>query len=103
MTIKEQVMREAGLLLKNIFDQIISQICPGLTLKLLEDKTNELLKYYNAKSGLRLQGFPTSLAVSLNEEVIQGIPNDRVISEGDLISLDMTLYYKGFFIDKAVN
>lgn len=96
-------MREAGLILRDIFDQIISQIRPGLTLKLLDDRADKLLKHYNAESGLRLQGFPTNIAISLNEEVIQGIPNDRVISEGDLISLDMTLYYKGFFVDKAIS
>jgi len=103
MTTKEEVMREAGYILNTIFSVVISHIKPGLELKTIDTIVNDLLRDNKAKSGLKLQGFPANIAISLNEEVIQGIPDNRVISEGDLISLDMTLYYKGFFVDKAVS
>lgn len=103
MTIKDKAMREAGIIINNIFNELAISIKPGTELKAIDNIAKKLLKDNKAKSGLKLQGFPANVSISINEEVIQGIPDSRVISEGDLMSLDMTLYYKGLFVDKAMS
>jgi methionyl aminopeptidase len=103
MTIKEETMREAGAKLRSIFSSIIPTLIPGTRLSNVDDDVAGLLKYWRARSALRMLGFPGNIAISINTEVIQGVPDDRLLAAGDLVSLDMTLYYKGFFVDKAVS
>jgi methionyl aminopeptidase len=103
MTIKEEIMREAGLILRQIFLIIVPQLVEGKVLSEIDSEVSDLLKQFKARSALKMLGFPANLAISLNKQVIQGIPDSRKLMAGDLVSVDMTLYYKGFFVDKAIS
>ena len=102
-TMKEQIMREAGAKLKEIFELILPDLRPGVVLHDVDERVASLLKSMEARSALKMLGFPGNISISINEQVVQGIPDNRIISQGDLISLDMTLFYKGFFVDKALS
>jgi methionyl aminopeptidase len=101
MMIKEEIMREAGAKLHLIFSHILPTLIAGTRLSSVDDDVGGLLKYFGARSALKMVGFPGNIAISINNEVIQGVPDSRHIHAGDLVTLDMTLYYKGFFVDKA--
>jgi methionyl aminopeptidase len=103
MEIKEQIMREAGRKLALIFSHVLPGLTEGLTLRSVDDQVGSLLKSYGARSALKMVGFPGNIAISIDKEVIQGKPDNRKLQPGDLVSLDMTLYYSGFFVDKAVS
>lgn len=101
MTTKSSIMIEAGCVLRDAFSLIQKEIQPGLVLSDLDTTVADYLKQHGARSVWRMQGFPGHISVSLNKELLQGIPNDRVLSSGDLLSVDLNILYKGFFTDKA--
>lgn len=101
---KDQIMREAGRKLRGMFDYILPDLQPGIFVSELEAKAEDYLKTHEAKSALKMLGFPSSISIARNKEVIQGFPEqDARLEAGDLVSLDSTLYYKGFFVDKAIS
>lgn len=96
-------MREAGGIIRQIFSLIMPKVSVGLELSKIDEETERLLKNFGARSALKMLGFPANISISLNEQVIQGLPEGRIFSSGDLVSLDLTVYYKGYFVDKAVS
>jgi len=94
-------MREAGSILREIFSFSKKMVYDGYSFSEIDSEIGKALKLYGAKSGLLLQGFPGNMSYSIDYEVIQGLPDNRKAQIGDLVSLDMTLYYGGFFVDKA--
>ncbi len=92
-------MKEAGSIINDAFSFLISAIKEGK----LQDSLLDVQKYLasrGAVSGMKMQGFPHLFSLSINEEVIQGSPC-REAQEGDIVSIDMTIFYKGLFVDKA--
>jgi methionyl aminopeptidase len=96
------IMKEAGYILKEIFGFVTPMIVEGVRLQDIDYEVSLALESYGAKSGMKMLGFPNNLAISIDYEVIQGIPDSRVLKEGDIVSVDMTLFYEGVFVDKAV-
>ncbi|MFA6281894.1 MAG: type I methionyl aminopeptidase, partial [Candidatus Omnitrophota bacterium] len=79
-------------------------IKPGITTKQLEESFDNYLKSYPEMSGAfrGFMGYPASLCISINEEVIHGIPKiSVVIKDGDVVSIDLGIKYKGLFVDTA--
>jgi methionine aminopeptidase, type I len=98
-----EFMREAGRLLEIVHDELAQLIRPGIsTLEI--DKTGEkIIKSFGCiPNFLNYNGFPASICVSVNEEVVHGIPNKkRILQDGDIVSLDAGLIYKGYHSDAA--
>ncbi len=104
-------MRKLGKVNSLIMNKLIKFARPGLTSQDLEDKANSLMSDYKVKPAfLGYRGYPASLCVSVNEELIHGIPSkEKVFSPGDLVSIDFGLtdnkFYsdmtKSFFLGKA--
>lgn len=96
-------MRESGRILAELHEALEKFICPGLTTLDIDKKCRELIKSYGCiPSFLDYNGFPASLCVSINDEVVHGIPDDEhVLKEGDIVSLDAGVIYKGFHSDAA--
>lgn len=97
------LMREAGKILSDVHLQLREAIQPGITtydINLLADK---LIRGYNCiPSFLDYQGFPASACVSVNDEVVHGIPKKKkVLIEGDIVSIDAGVIYKGYHSDAA--
>ncbi len=98
-----ELMREAGRLLALVHDELEKAIRPGMTTLEIDRLGEELIRSYGCiPSFLNYEGYPASICVSVNDEVVHGIPSkDRIIYEGDIVSLDAGLIYKGYHSDAA--
>ena len=96
-------MRESGRLLAQVHDELAKMIRPGISTKQIDRVCEEMIRSYGCTPNfLHYQGYPASVCVSVNEEVVHGIPSDsRIIQEGDIVSLDMGLIYHGYHSDAA--
>ena len=98
-----ELMREAGRILAKVHNELGKIIKPGITTLEIDRVGEELIRSYGCEpSFLNYNGYPASICVSVNEEVVHGIPSPkRVIKEGDIVSLDAGVIYKGYHSDAA--
>ena len=98
-----QKMRDAGRITALARQLAGEHVREGVTTKFIDRKVKELIVSHGAKpSFLGLYGFPASACISVNEEVIHGIPSDeRVLKYGDIVSVDVGAFYKGYHGDCA--
>ncbi len=98
-----QLMTEAGRILAIVHDEMEKALRPGMTTKDIDRLGEEVIRSYGCTpSFLNYNGYPASICVSVNDEVVHGIPTDkRVIREGDIVSLDAGVIYKGYHSDAA--
>ena len=97
-------MREAGRIVAIVLQKMSEAIKPGIKTWQLNDLAEkELGRWSGARASFKgYKGFPASICASVNEEVVHGIPGSRVLKEGDIISLDFGVIYKGFQGDAAL-
>lgn len=96
-------MRRAGRIVAMILKTMVEQIRPGMETKELDTIAARELEKRGAKSSFKgYRGFPANLCVSINEEIVHGIPGKRVLHEGDVVSLDFGAIFDGFQGDAAV-
>ncbi|HQQ05996.1 MAG TPA: type I methionyl aminopeptidase [Candidatus Omnitrophota bacterium] len=97
------VMRSAGKILADILRAVQQAIKAGVTTGELDRCAARLMESAKVESAfLGYRGYPGTVCVSINDEVVHGIPGSRLIREGDIVSLDMGIRYKGFYSDAAV-
>lgn len=97
------IMRKAGRIVAAILDILKKRIEPGIITEELDRITVEEMKRYDVTSSFKgYRGFPANLCVSVNEQLVHGIPGDRVLKEGDIVSLDFGAVYDGFHGDAAL-
>lgn len=96
-------MREAGRLLEQVHDELAKVIRPGISTWEIDQKGEELIRSLGCTPNfLHYNGYPASICVSVNDEVVHGIPSKkRILQEGDIVSLDAGLIYKGYHSDAA--
>lgn len=99
----EQVtMREGGSKLGAVLEAARQALQPGITTADLDEVVQkEILRLGGKPAFLNYEGFPGSACISVNDEVIHGIPGDRVIEEGDLVTVDAGLWWNGLCVDAA--
>lgn len=97
------LMREAGKILFEVHEKLAEIIKPGITTLEIDNTGRKLIESYGCiPSFLNYNGYPASICVSVNDEVVHGIPNKkRVLKEGDIVSLDAGVIYKGYHSDAA--
>ena len=98
-----ELMREAGRLLEIVHDEMAKIIRPGISTMDINERGDKVIRELGCKPNfLNYGGFPASICVSVNEEVVHGIPRrDHFLKEGDIVSLDAGLIYKGYHSDAA--
>jgi len=103
-------LREGGRILARILRAVADRAVPGVTTESLDYFARESIEASGARPaflGYRPSGsrkpFPASLCVSVNDEVVHGIPGDYVLKEGDVVSLDLGIEYRKVFLDHAVS
>ena len=98
-----ELMREAGRLLAIVHEELGKALKPGMTTKEIDRLGEELIRSLGGiPNFLNYNGYPASVCVSVNDEVVHGIPSKkRRIKEGDIVSLDTGLIYKGYHSDAA--
>lgn len=97
-------MREGGAILSAVLRILAQSVKPGMTTLDLADIADSELKRLGGKPAfLGYHGFPSSLCVSVNDEVVHGIPSaKRTINDGDLVSMDFGVLHKGLITDAAI-
>ena len=96
-------MRQAGRIVAAILEILSKQIKAGTETGELDNTVAREVKRRGAKSSFQgYRGFPANLCVSVNDEIVHGIPGKRVLREGDIVSLDFGAIFKGFQADAAV-
>jgi methionyl aminopeptidase len=97
------IMRKSGRIVAAVLERLKKEVKPGVKTKQLDAVAVDELKKRGAKASFKgYRGYPASLCVSINDEVVHGIPGERVIEEGDIVSLDFGAYVDGFHSDAAV-
>ena len=98
-----ELMREAGRLLAEVHDELAAFVKPGISTKDIDKLGEKLIRDRGCiPNFLNYNGYPASICVSVNDEVVHGIPNKhRVLQDGDIVSLDAGLIYKGYHSDAA--
>jgi len=97
-----RTMHEAGLVLSRALDAAVAAAVPGVTTRDLDAVFGGVLKEAGATSNfLGYHGFPATICTSVNEEVVHGIPGDRVLNDGDIISIDGGAIVDGWHSDSA--
>lgn len=97
-----ELIRESSLLVSKTLAEVAKIIKPGVTTLSLDKMAYEFIKDHGAiPAFLNYGGFPNSLCISPNEQVVHGFPNDHVIKEGDLISVDCGVIKNNYFGDSA--
>ena len=96
-------MREAGHILAAVHEELRKFIGPGISTLEIDQKCEEIIRDYGCiPSFLNYEGYPASVCVSINEEVVHGIPRpDRFLMDGDIVSLDTGVIYQGYQSDAA--
>ncbi len=95
-------MRASGKLAAQILASVARSVRPGVTTRELDELADRLIMASGAKSAFYgYRGYPGHICVSVNEEVVHGIPGPRVVQLGDVVSLDIGVEYHGFVGDNA--
>ena len=96
-------MRQAGRIVATVLEVLKLQVRPGMKTKELDVIAEEELKRLGAKPSFKgYRGFPGNLCVSVNDEIVHGTPGERVLHQGDIVSLDLGAIFMGFQADAAV-
>lgn len=98
-----QLMRESGKILASVLRELEDEICEGISTLDIDKKCYELIKKYGCTpSFLNYNGYPASICVSVNDQVVHGIPNKKkILKNGDIVSLDCGVIYQGYHSDAA--
>ncbi|SDK83759.1 methionyl aminopeptidase [Maridesulfovibrio ferrireducens] len=97
------LMREANRLVSTILDMLSEAVRPGISTMALEEIADKACENFGVVPAFKgYHGFPFALCCSVNEEIVHGFPsNERILNEGDIVSIDMGVVYKGFYGDSA--
>lgn len=97
------MMREAGRIVAEVMQVVLAAVKPG---EVVKDLDRIVRREYKARgvapTFLGYHGYPATVCVSVNDEIVHGIPGDRVIREGDVVSVDMGVTHRGFVGDHAI-
>lgn len=98
-----KIMQQAGSIAGEVLQRLRTELRPGITTGKLDALAEQLILDRGGKPAFKgYRGFPASICTSVNEQVVHGIPGDRVLDEGDIISIDVGVIYDGFYADHAV-
>ncbi len=98
-----KILSDAGKILADIINALKSSLKAGITTKGIDQQAEQLIHQYNVQPAFKgYRGFPACACVSVNEQVVHGIPSQRVIRDGDIVSLDVGIIHRNYYADTAV-
>lgn len=107
VTIKSEreinLMREAGKILAKVHEELAKEVHAGMSSYEIDKKCEKIIRSYDCvPSFLGYEGYPGSVCISINDEVVHGLPSkNKIIKEGDIVSLDTGVIWKGYQSDAA--
>lgn len=98
------LMREAGRIVAEVLSRVKETVAPGVSTAELEAVADEIIigKYGAIPSFKGYRGFPGMVCASINEEIVHGIPGERIVHEGDIVSVDVGVIHNGYHGDAAI-
>ncbi|MEW6101348.1 MAG: type I methionyl aminopeptidase [Candidatus Omnitrophota bacterium] len=98
-----RMINKSGKILARIMNKLKGQIRPGVLTEEIDRLAEELILKAGALPAFKgYNGFPAAVCTSINEEIVHGIPGQRELKEGDILSLDLGINYQGYFSDAAI-
>jgi methionyl aminopeptidase len=103
-----EIMAQGGSFLGSILQAAKIEVKPGVTTKALDAMVEKMIFEVGGQPSFKLPvahgggGFPATSCISVNEEVVHGVPSEKQLKEGDLVTLDIGMVYKGFHTDTAI-
>lgn len=96
-------MADSCRIVAEVLEGVSKNVEPGVTTKELDEYVESFILSKSAKPAFKgYRGYPASVCTSVNEEVVHGIPSSRKLKDGDIISLDIGVYFRGFYGDAAI-
>jgi len=96
-------LKKSNAIVVEVFQKLSGIIAPGITTKELDQIAEEIILLRGAIPAFKgYRGFPATLCISINDEVVHGIPSQRRLKEGDIVSLDVGVNLNGYFGDSAI-
>jgi len=98
-----ELMAKSGRVAATVMDELLKIVRPGARTGVLDDAARELIeKEGGVPSFLNYRGYPASICVSVNEEIVHGIPGDHILADGDIVSIDLGVQLNGYHSDMTV-
>lgn len=99
-----KIMQEAGKKLRKVVADLLPMIKPGVTTKEINDKAEELIKQNGGETSFgKVKNYRWASCLPINEQAVHTPPSNRVVKDGDLLTVDIGLYYRGFHTDYATS
>ena len=96
-------LKKSNAIVAEVFEKLKGMIAPGITTKELDQVAEEYILSKGGRPAFKgYRGFPATLCISINEEVVHGIPGQRRLKEGDIVSIDVGVNFAGYFGDSAI-
>ncbi|MCS7224247.1 MAG: type I methionyl aminopeptidase [Armatimonadetes bacterium] len=96
-------MRQAGIIAYEALKAMVDRIRPGVTGKELDQEGNRIIQRKGGRACFKgYRGYPAATCIAINDVVVHGIPNDRPIAAGDIVGIDLGVFYNGVFVDTGV-
>lgn len=96
-------MSMSGRIVAQVIDSLKKMVAIGVTTKEIEDFADERIRVLGGIPAFKgYRGYPSSVCISVNEQVVHGIPSDRKLKDGDIVSIDIGVFLDGFYGDAAV-
>jgi methionyl aminopeptidase len=97
-----EIMRKAGKIVAETLKMIAKEIKPGITTASIDEKAEDFIRSKGAKPGFKgYRGYPATACISIDDEVVHGIPGNRVLQEGQIVSVDLGSIVDGYYGDSA--
>lgn len=97
------IMRAGGTIAARVLSELAKAAKPGKTILVLDTLAEEIIKKAGGTPSFKgFKGYPAATCISVNDEIVHGIPSDRVLVDGDIVGIDVGVYYKGFHTDTAI-
>ena len=97
-----EIMKRNGAILKSCFEMLSETVKAGAVKKDIDQAVEKIIEKAGAKPAFKgFHGYPAATCISVNEEVVHGIPNDRVLEEGDICGIDIGVFKDGYYADAA--
>jgi methionyl aminopeptidase len=98
-----EIMKKGGQIAASVLNQLKYKVKPGITTKSLDKYAEELIRNARAIASFKnFHNYPASVCISVNKEVVHGIPSDRILKEGDIVGIDLGILYQGYHTDTAM-
>lgn len=96
-------MRRGGKIAARVLDELSKAIKPGMSTLDLDFLAESIITKTGSKPSFKgFKGYPAATCISINNEVVHGIPSDRIVQEGDIVGIDVGVYLEGFHTDTAI-